>query len=301
MRKVIIMLIASLTGFIMAQQVTLKSGEILDFESLTKTAKYSSESKGKLTKPLELKLNLGTIMFGIGSEVIVNEMQKKLIGGELGNDLTLELNGTKQIIAKGQKVTLSSDGKSIVKVVPSKEILIKIEGGALFFKANEEIEIDQKQKCVKNGTLAKECKITIDGRAYPFAKDKKIMLSYDGKTVSNGILSKDTIFDYAGVKIPIKGGDLPAGVVPGYSVSFMMGKLNTVLTSKDFDAKIGQYIIPIKGLKALQLRKTTKEYIYSLYMYKEVTLKFQGQDKKYSGAMGMDFDENGSFIGTSKY
>lgn len=301
MKKLVLLGTILFTTFAFAQTFTLKTGEALEFKELKKATKYGSELKGLLIKPFELKLTAGVIEFGQNCEVTVHESQKKVIAGVLGKDFNVELNGQEFVINKGQQITLSSDGKSISKVGISKEFQMKIQGGILVFKSGSDIEIDLKQKSIKNGILAKECIVEIDGRAYSFAKDKKILLTSDGKSVSSGILSRDTLLDYAGIKIPIKGGDIPAGTVPDYSVSFMMGKLNTVLSAKEFDAKIGNSIIPVKGLKPIQVRKNKKEYIYSLFSSKTVQFNVQGKVKEYKGVTGLDFDEEGNFIGMSKY
>lgn len=301
MKRLVLFGAVLFTTVVFAQPFTLKTGEMMEFKELKKATKYGSEMKGLLTKPFELKLAKGSIEFGQNCEVTINELQKKILSGVLGKDFIVELNGQEFVINKGQQITLSSDGKSISKAGIGKEYQLKTQGGVLVFKAGSEVEIDLKQKTIKNGILAKECVVEIDGRSYPFAKDKKIYLTSDGKSVSNGVLSRDTLWDYAGIKIPIKGGDIPAGTVPGYSVSFMFGKLNTVLSANDFDAKIGSNIVPVKGLKPIQVRKNKKEYIYSLYSSKAVQFNVQGKVKEYKGVTGLDFDEDGNFIGMSKY
>lgn len=301
MKKLMLLGTVLFTTFAFAQTFTLKTGETLEFKELKKVSKYGSEMKGGLAKPFELKLAAVTVEFGQNCEVTVNESQKKILSGVLGKEIKFEVNGQEIVFGKGQKVTLSSDGKSISKAGIGKEYQLKIQGGTLVFKAGSELEIDLKQKTVKNGVLAKECAVEIDGRTYPFAKDKKIFLSSDCKSVSSGVLSRDTLFEYAGIKIPVKGGDIPADAVPDYSVSFMFGKLNTVLAAKDFEAKIGNTVIPAKGLKPIQVRKNKKEYIYSLFSSKTVTFTVQGKVKEYKGVTGLDFDEEGNFIGMSKY
>jgi len=301
MKRLVLFGAVLFTTVAFAQPFTLKTGETMEFKELKKATKYGSEMKGLLTKPFELKLAMGSIEFGQNCEVTINESQKKILSGVLGKDFIVELNGQEFVISKGEQITLSSDGKSISKAGIGKEYQLKTNGGVLVFKAGSEVEIDLKQKTIKNGILAKECIVEIDGRSYPFAKDKKIYLTSDGKSVSSGVLSRDTLWDYAGIKIPIKGGDIPAGTVPDYSVSFMFGKLNTVLSAKDFEAKIGNTVVPVKGLKPIQVRKNKKEYIYSLYSSKTVQFNVQGKVKEYKGVTGLDFDEDGNFIGMSKY
>jgi hypothetical protein len=211
--------------------------------------------------------------------------------------ITLKNGTVIDILNPVKRSKLSRD----VKATIVSDTEYKVEGGSLYIKANSELTYDEKDLVISNCILGKESLVKVDGREYVFAKDSKIFLS-GGTCISSGVLAKDETIEYAGQKIEIKGAPIPASVYPNYSVSFMLGKLNTILTAKDFEITLDNVVVPVKGLAPMQLRKNgNKEYIYSLRLSRDTKFVKNGAERLYNTIGGYDFDENGKFKGVSSF
>lgn len=175
----------------------------------------------------------------------------------------------------------------------------KVNGGVLYIKAESELTYDEKELVILNCTLGKESIVIIDGRKFTFAKDSQVSLS--GSTfISSGILAHDVTIKYAGKYLEVKGDPIPATVNPGYSVGFMFGKLNTILTSRDFEISLDGMIVPVKGLTRMQLRKNGDvEYIYSVRLSRDAKFIKNGELQQFNSTANYEFDENEKFIGTN--
>jgi len=207
-------------------------------------------------------------------------------------------NGTVIEIANPiKKNRLSRD----VKATIISEAEYKVDKGTLFIKAGSELTFDEKDLVILSCILDKESTVIIDGREYTFAKDSEVFLS-GGSGISNGILARDLMIEYAAEKLKIKGAPIPSAVYPNYSVSFMFGRLNTILTAEDFEITLDGTVVPVKGLTQMQLRKNgNKEYIWSLRISRETKFVKNGIVRLYNTLAGYDFDENGKFIGVSSF